>query len=80
MNKYIINQNKPVILYEEAAKLGGFGSSVIEYLVENQLPTNQIHLMGIEDIFVNHGSKNEILKELNLDITSIIRMIRNLIS
>jgi transketolase C-terminal domain/subunit len=35
--------------------------------------------MGIEDQYVHQGTKNEILKELNLDIASIIKLVRDLI-
>jgi 1-deoxy-D-xylulose-5-phosphate synthase len=59
----IIEKNVPIILYEEGVVKGGFGSSVIEYLVEQRLPTHHIHLMGIPDQYIAHGSKEEILKE-----------------
>lgn len=75
----VIALNVPIILYEESTKKGGFGSSVLEYLVENNKPTDNITLMGIEDKFVQHGSKDEILKELNLDLASIISKTKSLI-
>jgi 1-deoxy-D-xylulose-5-phosphate synthase len=74
----ILTSNKPVILYEESCKLGGFSSSILEYAVTNKLPTNNIHIMAIEDEFVHHGSKKEILKELNLDVASIITLAKEL--
>ncbi len=72
MIKKLITMDKPIILYEESCKLGGFSSSILEYLVVNNLPTNNITIMAIEDEYVSHGSKSEILKELNLDVASII--------
>ncbi len=79
MIKEIIDLNKPVILYEESCKLGGFASSIIEFLVENNLPTNNVSIMAIEDEYVNHGTKDEILLELNLDVMSIIKKTKELI-
>lgn len=69
----------PIILYEESCKLGGFSSSVLEYLVDQKLSTNNITVMGIDDHYVNHGEKIELLRELNLDVVSIISMIKELI-
>ena len=62
----------PVIIYEESSIAGGFASSVLEYFVLNNLPIHNIHIMGIKDEYVNHGTKSEILQELNLDVDSII--------
>ncbi len=75
----LISLNKPIIIYEESCKRGGFGSSILEYLVDNKLDTKNITLMGIEDHYVNHGEKIELLRELNLDVVSIISKIKELI-
>ena len=76
---YVSSKNIPIIIYEESSKLGGFGSSVLEYFIDSKISTDNITLMGIEDIFVNQGTKEEILKELNLDVKSIIKVIQKLI-
>jgi 1-deoxy-D-xylulose-5-phosphate synthase len=75
----VIALDKPIILYEESCKLGGFSSSVLEYLVDQKLSTSNITVMGIEDHYVNHGEKIELLRELNLDVVSIISKIKELI-
>lgn len=74
--KKVSDKNAPIIIYEESAKLGGFGSSVVEHFVNNKMNLSNITLMGIEDIFVEQGTKEEILKELNLDLASIIKLIQ----
>jgi 1-deoxy-D-xylulose-5-phosphate synthase len=79
MINQVIKMDKPIIIYEESALLGGFGSSVLEYLTINNLPTKHIHLMGIGDEYVNHGSKKEILAELKLDVKSTINKTKELI-
>lgn len=78
MLQTIIDMDKPIILYEESTLLGGFGSSVLEYLVMHQMPTNNVHLMGIKEEYVAHGSKDELLRELKLDVASIIQKVREL--
>jgi len=74
--KEVSNKNVPIIIYEESALLGGFGSSVLEHFVNNKISTKNVTLMGIKDQFVEQGTKDEILKELNLDLASIIEVIR----
>ena len=75
----VVKMNKPIIVYEESSLLGGFGSSVLEHISLSNLPINHIHLMGIGDEYVNHGSKKEILAELKLDVDSIFNKTRELI-
>lgn len=79
MIKEVIAMDKPIIIYEESAILGGFGSSILEHNQLNNLSNKHIHLMGIGDEYVNHGTKKEILAELNLDVDSIINKTKELI-
>lgn len=74
----LIALDKPIILYEESSLLGGFGSSVLEYLVSTKQDTKNITLMGIKDSYVEQGTKEELLKELNLDVASIIKTVNNI--
>ena len=76
----LIARDVPIILYEESAALGGFASSVLEYLVAAGHPTNRITTMGIPDRYVSHGRKSELLAELKLDVASIIETIDALIN
>lgn len=75
----LIKLDIPIIIYEESTLLGGFGSSVLEYLVTHNQPTNNIHLMGIPEQYIAHGSKDELLRELNLDLASIIQKVQDLL-
>lgn len=79
MIKQIVSMNKPIILYEESCKLGGFASSIIEYMVDANLDTSNVHVMAIPDDYVNHGTRNQLLTELNLDVDSIISKMKELI-
>jgi len=75
----ILAQNVPIIIYEESTVCGGFGSSILEYVVSKQLPTSNLYLMGIKEEYVSHGEKDQLLRELNLDVTSIIKKVQELI-
>jgi len=78
MLSLISNKSVPIVIYEESALLGGFGSSILEYYSENNMNLSNIHLMGIKDEFIDQGSKELILKELNLDLDSIISKLKSL--
>ncbi|MBN2605162.1 MAG: 1-deoxy-D-xylulose-5-phosphate synthase [Bacilli bacterium] len=68
--------NIPIIIYEESSLLGGFGSAVSEYMVQTKKSTLMLELMGIDDQYVEQGTKKEILEKLNLDLMSIMKKIK----
>lgn len=57
---------------EDGQIQGGFGSAVIEYLAQNH-PGKLIKLHGIEDIYVDHGTQQELWAELSLDADGIAK-------
>ena len=60
-----------IITIEDGIKIGGFGSSVLEYAAEKGYKNN-IHVMGIDDIFVEHGNIAELHKFCKIDSQSIV--------
>lgn len=74
----IYGKNKPIIIYEESAVLGGFGSSCLEYFSSSRKQVD-ITLMGIQDEYVLQGDKQELLEELELDKESVINKIKNIL-
>ena len=55
----------PIITMEEHVLAGGFGSAVCEFCVEEELAP-PILLLGVPDTFVQHGSREQLLKYLGL--------------
>jgi 1-deoxy-D-xylulose-5-phosphate synthase len=76
LDQSILNQialeHRHTVVYEEAALAGGFGSSILEFLNQHNQSTNHITLMGIEDAFIQHGDTPSVLRELKLDLQSVI--------
>ncbi|MEC9484759.1 MAG: 1-deoxy-D-xylulose-5-phosphate synthase [Candidatus Izemoplasma sp.] len=72
----LIDRRLPMIIYEESARLGGFGSSILEYYNQTGKNTSQITIMAIPDTFVQHGDHDNILQELNLDIDSVVSVVK----
>ncbi len=69
----IVEDHQLVITVEDHAEAGGFGSAILELLVDNGVNTKNIHKMGIPDKFIEQGSRDIILKTLNLDAEGIYK-------
>lgn len=63
-----------IVTVEENTVNGGFGSAVMEYLIESGYRGRVLRL-GIPDRFVQHGSRPLLLKEVGLDEEGIFRSI-----
>ena len=68
-----------IITLEEGVINGGFGDGVSAWLLENGY-TGKIKRLGLPDNFIQHGSRDEILKTLNLDADGIVKNIQEFIS
>jgi 1-deoxy-D-xylulose-5-phosphate synthase len=60
-----------VVTVEEAALMGGFGSTVLEAAADAGLDTSRITRLGIPDKFIEHGERGELLADLGLDAVGI---------
>lgn len=67
-----------VITIEENAVNGGFGSAVLESANSMGLPTQNIKVLAIPDEFIEHGDRDELLADLDLDADGIYRSARKL--
>jgi len=69
------SQGKNVVFtLEENVKLGGFGDSIREILTETGIGCRVVKI-GIDDEFVPHGKRDELLAETSLDAISVARTI-----
>ena len=60
----------PVVTVEDGTVKGGLGSAVLEYFAEKGY-TNPVHVMGIPDNFVTHGSVPQLKRMCGIDAESI---------
>ncbi|QQZ10900.1 1-deoxy-D-xylulose-5-phosphate synthase [Heyndrickxia vini] len=72
MLKELLETNMPILTIEEAVLQGGFGSAVLEF-AHSQKFTNVIDCMGIPDKFIEHGSVNELLREIGLTKEEVVK-------
>ncbi|MFV1966914.1 MAG: 1-deoxy-D-xylulose-5-phosphate synthase [Pirellulaceae bacterium] len=65
-----------VVTVEEGARMGGFGSAVLETACDAGWETRRVCRLGIGDEFVEHGDRRELLADLGLDATGIAKVCR----
>lgn len=64
-------KNKKVIIIEEVMKISSLASLIMQYSFEYKLNLD-IDSYGIEDIFIGTGKRDEIKKDLGIDIDTIL--------
>ncbi|NHN26649.1 1-deoxy-D-xylulose-5-phosphate synthase [Flavobacterium jejuense] len=74
----ICNQYKTIITIEDGVIIGGFGSLINQYILENCHPNKVVNL-GVSDSFIEHGNIKELQQICQLDVNSIINQINILI-
>ncbi|MDZ4711179.1 MAG: 1-deoxy-D-xylulose-5-phosphate synthase [bacterium] len=68
-----------IITVEDNTIVGGFGSAVAEFAVQNNLK-NEILLHGVPDRFIEHAKPEELHKELKLDAKGIAEVVKEFCS
>ena len=58
----ILKNHKYILTVEDGCIMGGFGSSVIEFMVDNNYK-NPVQRLGIPDKIIEHGSQDELYNE-----------------
>lgn len=78
MLEQLFEKSIPILTIEEAVLQGGFGSSVLEFAHDHSYYHSLIDRMGIPDQFIEHGSVNELLKEIDFTVEAVIKKIKKL--
>ncbi len=73
----IFSNFRKVITVEDGAIMGGFGSAVLEWMVDHGYQA-RVERLGIPDRFVDHGSQKELWAECGYDTAAIMERVRHL--
>lgn len=73
----IFKQYTTIITVEDGTVKGGFGSGVAEFATQNQC-TNPIHIFGIPDVFIEHGTVEELQRICKIDVKSLQNIFESL--
>ena len=76
MLRSLLTGKLPILTIEEAVLQGGFGSAVLEYAQTQGFYDAVIDRMGIPDYFIEHGSVDELLEEINLTAEEVVKRIK----
>ena len=79
MLQRIFSTYENIITIEDGCKIGGFGSAILEYANEMHsfVP---IKVFGIEDVFIEQGTIEELHKIAKIDISTLKNYINNLLN
>ncbi|MBS3734798.1 MAG: 1-deoxy-D-xylulose-5-phosphate synthase [Phycisphaerae bacterium] len=70
----------PVLVCEDHARTGGFGSAVLEAAAERGLDASRLRLLGLPDRFVAHAARGEQLADVGLDASSLAEAMAAMVS
>lgn len=66
----IFNNYKHIITIEDNSIIGGFGSAISEFMVDNKF-NSKIYRFGIPDRFISHGSQQQLIEECEFDYNTL---------
>ena len=72
----LIEDHEYIFTFEEGSIIGGFGSSVLQYISKKNKSV-KVFNKGIKDTFIEHGTRTELLKIAELDDDCLINYIKN---
>jgi 1-deoxy-D-xylulose-5-phosphate synthase len=75
----LIVGGRPVVICEDHAIAGGFGSAVLEMASQRGLNASNVRVLGLPDRFIAQGSRIEQLVEVGLDATHFVATMQDLI-
>ena len=73
-----IHDKKLIVTIEDGSRYGGAGSAVQEWFADNNMNV-AIKSFGIPDVFIEHASRDEMIKMAYLNEDAILNQIRKLI-
>ncbi|MCH2223605.1 MAG: 1-deoxy-D-xylulose-5-phosphate synthase [Crocinitomicaceae bacterium] len=68
-----------VITIEDGCVMGGFGSAVIEFMVDQQYTAELIRL-GIPDVYIHHGTQKELWTDCGFDTKAIVAAVKKMLN
>jgi 1-deoxy-D-xylulose-5-phosphate synthase len=75
----VFSKFKKVITVEDGCLMGGFGSAVIEFMVDQGYSAEVVRL-GIADEYVHHGTQEELWAQCGYDTDGIVKMVKKMLS
>jgi 1-deoxy-D-xylulose-5-phosphate synthase len=74
----VFTKFKKVITVEDGCLMGGFGSAVVEFMVDQGYAAQLIRL-GIPDQYIHHGTQEELWADCGFDKDAIVKTVKKMI-
>ena len=74
----VFNKYKAVITVEDGTVVGGFGSAILEFMVNHGYSAS-VKMLGIPDHIIEHGSPKQLHEECGFDAYAIAEAVREMI-
>ena len=72
----IFSSFENIITIEDGAINGGFGTAILEFAAANNLK-NKIEILGIPDVFIEHGTVTQLQQLCKIDVKSLVNLFSN---
>lgn len=73
----VFGNYQKIITVEDGTIVGGFGSAILEFMVENNYHA-EVRMLGIPDRLVEHGSLKQLHRECGYDAIGIAEAVRDM--
>ena len=74
----IFRKFNKIITIEDGCLQGGFGSSILEFMANNDYQAS-VKMLGIPDAFIHHGTQEELYNDCNYDTEAIIKYVHQIL-
>lgn len=71
--------NKPMLIVEESMLVGGLGSMIGSFMLDNQYK-NPIQRIGIGNEYIEHGDVNQLLDDIGISFENIKSTVKEMVS
>jgi len=75
MLEKVVKTSKRIFTIEEGIISGGFGSAILEFLEQENINNAKIRCVGLPDEFIEHGTREELLRKYHLSPVEFAAMI-----
>ena len=72
----IFSSFEKIITIEDGAINGGFGTAILEFAASNNFK-NKIEILGIPDVFIEHGTVTQLQQLCKIDVKSLVNLFSN---
>jgi len=75
--KEVFSNHKYIITIEDNSIAGGFGTSLLEYISENDIDI-KLKRFGIPDRFIEHGTQEQLIEECGYDFGNLLSDVKKI--